>query len=63
MTKAQPIGMPDTRPVWIANCPNCGPVRIQQLQEPYACKNKLRFGPRSIRQCRQILTNVRSTRG
>ena len=50
-------------PVWIATCPVCGPVRIQQVTQPTACKMQVKFGARSIRQCRQILSNVRSTRG
>lgn len=53
----------NTDPVWIATCPVCGPVRIQQVTQPTACKMQIKFGARSIRQCRQPLTNVRSTRG
>lgn len=52
-----------TEPVWIATCPVCGPVRIQQVTQPTACKMPIKFGARSIRQCRQTLSNVRSTRG
>lgn len=57
------LHQPDTRPVWIATCPVCGPVRIQQVTQPTACKMQIKFGARSIRQCRQTLSNVRSTRG
>lgn len=52
-----------TKPIWIGTCPNCGPVRITQISQPSACTNQIKFGKRSLRICRQTLTDVRSTRG
>lgn len=49
--------------IWIAKCPTCGPVRIEQTVQPRNCKTQLKTGPRSTRQCGQQLTEVFSTRG
>lgn len=55
--------MTAAQPVWIGTCPKCGPVRIAQIGQPSACANQIKFGKRSIRRCRETLTDVRSTRG
>lgn len=53
----------NNEPIWIGICPKCGPVRIRQSNKPQTCQQQILFGKRSVRRCRETLTNVMTTRG
>lgn len=43
---------------WTALCPNCGTQTITQERRPTVCKQQVKFGKRSFRQCRRELLSV-----
>lgn len=42
--------------LWIAQCPGCGAVKVNQKTKPSTCKEVYRTGPRSERRCGRLLT-------
>lgn len=42
----------------MGNCPLCGQIEIIAVGKPTTCKNVLKFGKRSFRICRTLLTKV-----
>ncbi len=52
----------ENKTVWIGQCPKCGPVRIESPVKPERCNAYLKQ-QRGVIRCREILTDVRSTRG
>lgn len=41
---------------WEALCASCGRVRVAQKSKPNSCKEPIRTGERSVRQCRDQLS-------
>ena len=44
---------------WMANCSNCGPVKIKQARLPRICSEQIKFGSNFTRSCGVTLTGLK----